>query len=101
TIADGSAVVFATTRGASIFRKGELHNIEALAGYDVRHVFEDTDGRLWFASGRGVVVVDPKGRDSEVLDNSRGLADNDARWIVRFNDRRVIATRGGLPAFSG
>ena len=101
TTADGSAVVFATTRGASVFRKGELHNIEALAGYDVRHVFEDSDGRLWFATAQGIVVVDPKGRDSDVLDNSRGLADNDARWITRFNGRLLIATRGGIQAYSG
>jgi ligand-binding sensor domain-containing protein/AAA+ ATPase superfamily predicted ATPase len=101
TIADGSAVVFATTRGASVFRKGELHNMEALAGYDVRHVFEDSDGRVWFATARGIVVVDPKGRDIDLLDNSRGLADNDARWITRFNDRLLIATRGGIQAYSG
>ena len=83
TIADGSAIVFATTRGASVFRKGELHNIEALAGYDVRHVFEDSNGRLWFATARGVVSVDRSSGDTDLVDVSRGLADNDARWIVR------------------
>lgn len=101
TIAEGSAVVFATTRGASVFRRGELRNMEALAGYDVRHVFEDSDGRLWFATARGIVIVDPKGRDIDLLDNSRGLADNDTRWIIRFNGRILIATRGGIQAYSG
>lgn len=101
TIADGSAIVFATTRGASLFRGGELSNIEALSGYDARQAFEDTDGRVWFATARGVVSIDPKGGDAEIIDISRGLADNDARWITRFNDRLLVATRGGIQAYSG
>lgn len=99
-VAGGSAVVFATTRGASVFRDGTLHNIEALAGYDVRHVFEDTDGRLWFATARGIVALDLKSGESDLLDISRGLADNDARWIVRFNDRLLVATRAGIQAYT-
>jgi ligand-binding sensor domain-containing protein len=100
-MAGGSSIVFATTRGASVFRDGSLHNIEALAGYDVRHVFEDSDGRLWFATARGVVSVDPKGSDDDLIDISRGLADNDVRWIIRFNDRLLIATRAGIQAYTG
>lgn len=100
-IANGSAVVFATTRGASVFRDGSLHSIEALSGYDVRHVFEDTDGRLWFATARGVVSVDPNGGGDDLIDIARGLADNDARWILRFNDRLLIATRAGIQAYTG
>jgi ligand-binding sensor domain-containing protein len=100
-LAGGSSIVFATTRGASVFRDGSLHNIEALAGYDVRHVFEDSDGRLWFATARGVVSVDPKGSDRDLIDISRGLADNDVRWIIRFNNRLLIATRGGIQAYTG
>jgi ligand-binding sensor domain-containing protein len=99
-VAGGSAVVFATTRGASAFRDGALHNIEALAGYDVRHVFEDADGRLWFATARGIVVLDLKTGESDLLDVSRGLADNDARWIVRFNDKLIVATRAGIQAYT-
>ncbi|HLF84659.1 MAG TPA: two-component regulator propeller domain-containing protein [Blastocatellia bacterium] len=98
-IAGGSAVVFATTRGASVFRDGSLHNIEAIAGYDVRHVFEDGDGRLWFATARGVVSIDAKGDD--LIDTSRGLADNDVRSIIRFNDRLLVATRAGVQAYTG
>jgi len=100
-IAGGSAIVFATTRGASVFRDGSLHNIEALAGYDVRHVFEDADGRLWFATARGVVTVDPGSSGDDLIDISRGLADNDARWILRFNDRLLIATRAGIQSYTG
>src|SRR6185295_2313937 len=61
SIAGGSGIVFATTRGASVFRNGSLHSVEALAGYDVRHVFEDSDSRLWFATARGIVAIDPAG----------------------------------------
>ncbi|HSE38798.1 MAG TPA: two-component regulator propeller domain-containing protein, partial [Blastocatellia bacterium] len=99
--AGGSAIVFATTRGASVFRDGSLHNIEALAGYDVRHVFEDSDGRLWFATARGVVSMDPGTGSDGLIDISPGLADNDARWILRFNERLLIATRAGIQSHTG
>lgn len=99
-IAGGSAVLFATTRGASIFRDGALHNIEALAGYDVRQAFEDNDGRLWFATARGIVALDLKTGESELLDVTRGLADNDARSIVRFNNRMLVATRAGIQSYT-
>jgi hypothetical protein len=29
------------------------------------------------------------------------LADNDARWIIRFNDRLLIATRAGIQSYTG
>src|SRR6185295_10513518 len=98
--AGGSSIVFATTRGASVFRDGSLHSIEALSGYDVRHVLEDSDGRLWFSTARGLVTVDSHG-GSELIDTSRGLADNDVRWTLRFNDKLLIATRAGIQAYSG
>lgn len=99
--AGGSAIVFATSRGASVFRGGSLHNIEALAGYDVRHVFEDADGRLWFATARGVVALDSGVNGEGLIDTSRGLADNDTRWILRFNDRLLIATHAGIQSYNG
>src|SRR5215471_3648284 len=99
-IASGSAIVFATTRGASVFREGSLRSIDALAGYDVRHVFEGDDGTLWFATGRGVVSLDQEGK-AELLDTSRGLAENDVRWISRFNDKLLIATHAGIQSYNG
>lgn len=99
-VAGGSSVIFATTRGASVYRDGALHNIDALAGYDVRHVFEDSDGKLWFATARGIVVLDLRTGESDLLDVSRGLADSDTRWIVRFNDKLLIATRAGIQAYT-
>jgi ligand-binding sensor domain-containing protein len=97
----GSAIVFATSRGASLYQGGELRDIEALDGYDVRHVFEDANGRLWFATSRGVISVDRRGGDTDLVDVSRGLADNDARWIVRSGDGLLIATRAGIQAYTG
>ncbi|MFY9570226.1 MAG: two-component regulator propeller domain-containing protein, partial [Blastocatellia bacterium] len=100
-IADGSAIVFATTRGASVYREGQLQNLPALAGYDVRHVLEDTDGRLWFSTARGVVRLDLATGESGLIDAARGLADNDTRWVVRFNDRLLVASRAGIQAYDG
>jgi ligand-binding sensor domain-containing protein/AAA+ ATPase superfamily predicted ATPase len=99
--AGGSAIVFATSRGASVFRDGSLHNVEALSGYDVRHVFEESDRRLWFATARGVVTVGPGESGSGLIDFSRGLADNDVRWILRFNDKLLVATRAGIQSYAG
>jgi ligand-binding sensor domain-containing protein len=94
--ANGAMVIFATARGATIFKDGEAQAIEQLAGYDARHVFEDRDGSLWFATARGVMCYEPQTGESEWFDTSRGLADNDVRWTLRFNDRLLIATRGGI-----
>jgi ligand-binding sensor domain-containing protein len=94
--ANGAMVIFATTRGATIFRDGEAQAIEQLAGYDARHIFEDRDGSLWFATARGVMRYDAQTGEAEWFDTSRGLADNDARWMLRFNDRLLVATRGGI-----
>jgi ligand-binding sensor domain-containing protein len=100
-VSGGQAIVFATTRGVSIFQQGELHDLEALSGYDTRHVFEDNDGRLWFATARGVLSVDPKTGESSLVDVSRGLADNDARWIVRWGDSLLMATHAGIQSYNG
>ncbi|HYV04702.1 MAG TPA: two-component regulator propeller domain-containing protein [Blastocatellia bacterium] len=98
---DGAAIIFATSRGASIFRNGQLKSIDALAGHDVRHVFEDWDGRLWFSTGQGVVSFDVKSGETQLVGAAQGLADNDARWITRFGEKLVIATRGGVQFYGG
>lgn len=98
--ADDSAIVFATTRGAAIFKDGEIRGLDALAGFDVRHVFEDSDKRLWFSTARGAATLDPVTGEMDLIDTSRGLADNDTRWITRFNDRLLIATRAGVQAYN-
>jgi ligand-binding sensor domain-containing protein len=94
--ANGSMVIFATARGVTVFTDGGARAIEQLEGYDVRHVFEDRDGSLWFATARGVIRYRMDTDESEWFDTSRGLADNDARWTTRFNDRLLVATRGGI-----
>ncbi len=99
SVAGGSTVVLATTKGATIFRNGELTNLSTLAGYDVRHVFEDSDGRLWFSTERGVKSFDPSTSEVQTIDATQGLADNDTRSIIRFNDKLLIATRAGVQAY--
>lgn len=93
-----SNVVFATIRGVTIYKDGAMESPESLAGYDARHVFEDSDGTLWIATSRGVIRYDQKSGQSDLIDTSRGLLDNDARWIARFNDRLLVATRAGVQA---
>lgn len=100
TLKANSNVVFATARGATIYKDGALENPEALAGYDAKHVLEDTDGILWFATSRGVLRYDQNSGESDLTDTGRGLIDNDVRWITRFNDRLLVATRGGVQALS-
>ncbi|HLG17055.1 MAG TPA: two-component regulator propeller domain-containing protein [Blastocatellia bacterium] len=98
-ISGGSEVLFASTRGASLFRGGEVRQIGALAGYDIRHVFEGEDGRLWFSTSRGIVTFDPRSGKADLVDTARGLADNDVRWIARFNSRLIVATRAGVQVY--
>ncbi len=99
-VTGGSAMMFATAKGVSVFKNGEIHSLEGLAGYDVRHIFEDADGRLWFATARGIVNFNPATEDAKLIDTSRGLADNDARWITRFNNQLLVATRAGVQVYN-
>ena len=98
-LSDGSTVVFATSKGANIFKEGHIQSVDPLSGYDVRHVFEDVDGRLWFATARGVVTIDPVTNAPDIIDSGRGLADNDARCIIRFMNQLLVATKAGVQAY--
>jgi ligand-binding sensor domain-containing protein/AAA+ ATPase superfamily predicted ATPase len=98
--AKGTAMVFATSKGASIFKDEEFRKLDGLDGYDARHIFEDTDGRLWFATSRGVMVYNPKTDVAKLIDTSRGLIDNDTRWITRYNGELLIATRAGVQLYN-
>lgn len=97
-VSGGSAMVFATAKGANIFKDESFRNLEELAGSDVRHVLENSDGTLWFSTARGIIVYDPTSGDAELLDAARGLADNDVRWITRLGDKLIVATHAGLQA---
>jgi ligand-binding sensor domain-containing protein/AAA+ ATPase superfamily predicted ATPase len=100
SIAKGEAMVFATSKGASIFRDGVFRKLDGLDGYDARQVFEDSDGRLWFATSRGVMLYNPKTDGTTLLDTSHGLIDNDTRWVTRFNGELLIATRAGVQLYN-
>jgi ligand-binding sensor domain-containing protein len=99
-VAGNSAMLFATARGVDIYKDDQLKTLEQLSGYDVRHVFEDTDGRLWFATSRGLVAFNPQSGAIDQIDSARGLADNDARWITRYNDKLLVATRAGIQVYT-
>ncbi len=95
-IEDGAAMVFATSRGASMFRDGALRPLESLAGYDVRHILSDEDSTLWFATSRGIVRYSLRSGETKLIDTSLGLPDNDVRWTARFQNRLLVATRAGV-----
>ncbi len=99
-IGDGSALAFATSKGASIFKDESFRPLKDLDGYDTRYIFEDTDGRLWFATSRGVMIYNLQTDNAMMIDTSRGLLDNDTRWITRFNGELLIATRSGVQAYN-
>lgn len=99
SLAGGAALAFATSKGVSIYRDNLFRELEELDGYDARHIFEDTDGRLWISTSRGVVSYNPQTEELNLLDAARGLLDNDARWVARFNGELMIATRAGVQVY--
>ena len=100
SIAGNSSMLFATARGVDIYKDDRVRSLEQLSGYDVRHAFEDRDGRLWFATSRGIVAFDPQSGAADLIDSGRGLADNDARWITRYSDKLLVATRAGIQVYT-
>jgi streptogramin lyase len=94
--ADGSVMVIATAKGVDLFKDGSLTQVDQLSGYDVRHVAEDRNGRLWFSTDRGVATLDPTNGSVSLLDVTGGLYDNDVRWIASAGNRMVIATGRGV-----
>jgi ligand-binding sensor domain-containing protein len=99
SVQGGAAMLFATARGASVFRLGELRAIQGLAGYDVRHALEE-GSTLWLATARGLVKYDWQTGETDLIDTSRGLPDNDTRWVARFKDRLLIATHAGVQVYN-
>lgn len=97
--AGGSMMIFATSKGVNFTKDRSVHSLDQLSGFDVRHVFEDSDGRLWFSTNRGAVSYDLKASRFEVLDTGHGVADNDVRWITRFGDKLILATHAGAQSF--
>ncbi|HET9533368.1 MAG TPA: two-component regulator propeller domain-containing protein [Blastocatellia bacterium] len=99
SVQGGEAVLFATARGVSVFKQGEVRTIEGLAGYDVRHALEE-GSRLWLATARGLVKYDWQTGGIDLIDTTRGLPDNDTRWITRFKERLLVATHAGVQVYS-
>ena len=80
-----------------------LSPVEALAGLDVRDLAVDGDGRLWMATGSGVVVWDGQARvDHDAAGGE--LLDDDARAVaVDPGDpgQVWVGTAEGVTRFSG
>jgi len=96
TTGGGSTMVIATAKGVDLFKDGSLTQVDQLSGYDVRHVAEDQNQRLWFSTDRGVVTLEPDTGNTNLLDAASGLYDNDVRWIAPAGNRMVIATGRGV-----
>ncbi len=99
-IANGSQIVFATARGVNLYKDAGLTTLDALAGFDVRHVYEDASQVLWFATASGVVKYDLQSGEREIMDTSRGLIDNDVRRLTRYQNSLLVATRAGVQAIA-
>jgi ligand-binding sensor domain-containing protein len=95
-VAGGAAMALATTKGLSISTGMKLTNADPLSNYDVRQIVEGDDGKLWCATDRGVVVFDIETGAADLIDNGRGLIDNDVRSIARSGQRMIVATRAGV-----
>jgi ligand-binding sensor domain-containing protein len=94
--AGGSVIALATTKGLNLYKGGVLSDADPLSGYDVRHLTEAADGKLWCATDRGIVIFDPIAGGADVIDSGRGLIDSDVRSIVRTGHRMIVATRSGI-----
>jgi ligand-binding sensor domain-containing protein len=93
---EGAVMVIATAKGVDMYKDGSLTQVDQLSGYDVRHVAEDRNGRLWFSSDKGVVTFEPSSGTISLLDAASGLYDNDVRWIASAGNRMVVATGRGV-----
>jgi ligand-binding sensor domain-containing protein len=94
--AGGSIIALATAKGLNLYKGGVLSGADPLSGYDVRHLTEAADGKLWCATDRGIVIFDPVTGGADVIDSGRGLIDSDVRAIVRTGSRMIVATRSGI-----
>ncbi len=72
---------------------------DGLAGNVVRAVGEDSEGRIWMATNRGLAVYDGEFATWSVED---GLVDNEIHDLQAGSDGRIwLATNGGLSIWDG
>jgi ligand-binding sensor domain-containing protein/two-component sensor histidine kinase len=72
--------LFIATRGNGLFYcthlyKGQIECIEGLPGLVINHIFEDSDGRLYLATDKGVAVIS-RGKVIKTITRKNGLANN-------------------------
>ena len=97
--ANGSLILFATAKGVSVYRDGVLRSLDELSSYDVRHVAEGPDGRIWCSTSRGIAIINFSTGAFDFVDEGRGLADADTRWVTEWNGKMAVATRAGIQTF--
>ncbi|NQU37682.1 MAG: hypothetical protein HQ526_08840 [Actinobacteria bacterium] len=71
---------------------------DGLVDNDINHIFEDSQGRLWFATEGGVSRYD--GREFTNFTTDDGLASNHVGGMAEDRDGRIwIATLGGVSCY--
>lgn len=80
----------------------EFEELRRLIGNSGCTCFEESgDGKIWIGSGKGIIVLDPSDGDILMLDESKGLSDNDVRSMVKDNDGNIwVSTQNGLDKIS-
>lgn len=70
---------------------------------EVRHIYRQNTGILWFATDRGVYRYDPITYDLTVIGQTEGLESIDVRWIESEADSNVLwfATAKGIEVCTG
>ncbi|MBT3218113.1 MAG: hypothetical protein HN348_03405, partial [Proteobacteria bacterium] len=82
-----------STLGVDRWEEGSLTHVDAIPQVDVRHIFEDNDGSMWFGTMDGLFhLVGDKVRRYGAAD---GLASGVVRHVVSDGDVLLVATYGG------
>lgn len=70
-----------------------VNSVGGLPNNDVYDIFEDSQGRMWFATNSGVLMID--GTMSKVFDDQDGIPNRQIRSVEELNDQIWVGTWGG------
>ncbi|MCZ6765399.1 MAG: hypothetical protein O7D32_00565 [bacterium] len=68
-------------------------SVGGLPHNDVYDIFEDSQGRMWFATNSGVLMID--GTTSKVFDDQDSIPNRQIRAVAELNDQIWVGTWGG------
>ncbi|MEW6735592.1 MAG: two-component regulator propeller domain-containing protein [Acidobacteriota bacterium] len=100
----------ATKKGISRFDTGFETGVNAAVApeqlqitADVRYIFQQSSGLLWFATNRGIYRYDPTTYDLTIIGQNTGLESVDVRWIEGDEAAGLLwlATAKGIELFNG